>query len=67
MRCWTAGNDLVRVGTARLRPSDRHELGTQRAFGHVLIVGAAQEPDPGHGRLTPERDGIDVIELDLLS
>jgi hypothetical protein len=40
-----------------------HELLAERALGFVLIVRTAAEAKPFHGRRTPARNRLDVIEL----
>jgi hypothetical protein len=41
-----------------------HEVRSECAFGRVLIVRPAPQPDPGHGRPSAPHHGLDVIELE---
>src|SRR5258706_8978298 len=44
-----------------------HEPRPERALRLVLVVRPAPQPDPRHRRGAAARDGLDVIELDLLA
>ncbi len=55
------------AGPARPVPSplplSTHEAGSERAFGGVLIVRTAQQPDSGQGAAAAARHRVHVVEL----